>query len=101
MWSMNTGTRIVALRRALGFREAATFAAFIGISPQRLSQIEGKFPLSRTIAQLIVVRVPGVTLDWLYNGVRGGLSVSLDRDLQSELERIPPVRKANTGHSVG
>jgi transcriptional regulator with XRE-family HTH domain len=61
------------------------FAKELGISASRWNNFEGGKPLSIEIAQKLVRIIPGLSLDWLYNGERRGLSVELDRRLyQSE-----------------
>lgn len=54
---------------------------FSGISPQRWNNVENGKPLGNDLALLLVRKCPGLTLDWLYNGNRGGLSVSMDQRL--------------------
>ena len=56
----------------------------LGISTKRYGDIEAGSDLSIEIAQLIVSKVPGCSLDWLYNGVEDGLSISLHRRLMAE-----------------
>jgi transcriptional regulator with XRE-family HTH domain len=64
--------RLVELREALGWKQA-DFARRLGISYQRLSNWERSTqPLPLSGAQN-VRRVTGATLDYLYDGVEGGL----------------------------
>ena len=73
--------RLSAVRRAEDCATAREFAAVLDISTNRYSDIEAGSDLSIEIAQLIVGKVPGCSLDWLYNGIEDGLSVSLHRRL--------------------
>lgn len=83
--------RLRALREVLGFENAAAFAAYLGISAPRLSNVENGLPLSKEIAFRIVERVPGITTDWLWFGNVGGLTVERWRQLEGLL---PPVRRS-------
>lgn len=75
--------RIVALREALGYSPSG-FAKFLGISPSQLSNYEHAIRMpSLPVARTIRLRT-GVTLDWLYDGERGGLPLTL-------LERLPDL----------
>lgn len=62
---------------ALGYHTAQSFADFLGVSLQRLNNVENGFPLGLDLARRIRNRVPGVTLDWLLEGDGRGLSVDL------------------------
>ncbi|WP_316158745.1 MULTISPECIES: helix-turn-helix transcriptional regulator [unclassified Bradyrhizobium] len=76
--------RIERLRRVQALLKLDTQKAFtdrLGISPQRWANFVGGMPLSIDVAQKLVRIIPGLTLDWLYNGERRGLSVDLDRAL--------------------
>jgi hypothetical protein len=74
-------TRLRALRRAEGYDTAKQFAEVLGVSANRYGNIEAGSGLSIEIAQRIVASVPGCSLDWLYNGIENGLSVSLRQRL--------------------
>jgi len=69
--------RLRELRKAEGYDTAKEFAVMLGETPSRYGNIEAGSGLSIAIAQLIVEKVPGCSLDWLYNGKEDGLSVSL------------------------
>jgi transcriptional regulator with XRE-family HTH domain len=73
--------RLRALRGAEGIATAKEFAEKLGVSPNRYGNIEAGSSLSIEIALLIVEAVPGVTLDWLYNGKEDGLTLSLRQRL--------------------
>jgi transcriptional regulator with XRE-family HTH domain len=77
-----TAARVRTLRKLLGFESATDFADFLGISVTRLHNIEKDSPLSREVAFLIVDKVPGITLDWLYFGRLNGLSFDLAQRLR-------------------
>ena len=64
------------------------FAAWLGISKQRWSNVEHGLPLSIAVADRLCERIPGLTLDWLYYGKVDGLAVALARRLaRSQGER--------------
>lgn len=68
--------RIVALREALGY-SASGFAVYIGISASQLSNYEHALRVpSLPVARQIRLRT-GATLDWIYDGERGGLPLNL------------------------
>jgi len=76
-----TGARARVLREAMGYDSAIAFAAFLGVSPQRWNNVEVGYPLSRDMAFLLVSKVPGLSLDWLYFGRADGLPLELARRL--------------------
>ena len=69
--------RAVKLRQAMGFGghgNSGRFAAFLGVLPQRWSNVEHGRPFSRDLANVIVAACPGMTRDWLETGDTSGLS---------------------------
>ena len=76
--------RMRRLREALGYKVATKFAVdFVGVSPTRWNNFErGRQPLSRSVAEMLVRKVPGLTSDWLLYGKPDGLSVQLYRQLE-------------------
>lgn len=75
----DTGDRIRRLKKALGYDTTTAFAKKIGVSLARLNGVENGNPLGRDLANRLVQAVPGLTTDWLWYGVEGGLSVALAR----------------------
>jgi transcriptional regulator with XRE-family HTH domain len=75
--------RLKALRKAEGYDTAKEFATVLGISTARYGNFETGKNLSIEAAKLIVQKVPGVTLDWLYLDREAGLTVSLRQRLHS------------------
>ena len=75
------GQRITQLWKALGYETSRKFAEELGVSPQRLNNVENGKPLSRDLANKIIQAVPGITTDWLWYGDADGLSVALARKL--------------------
>jgi hypothetical protein len=69
--------RLKLLREAMHFSTAASFAAYLGISDRRWNNFEVGKPLSREVAMLIVRKIPGISLDWLYRGRQEGLSFEM------------------------
>jgi len=77
--------RLRALIEVLGFegRGAQTrFAEEIGVDRSRLNNVLIDQPLSRTLAEKIIRRYPGVSADFLFLGQSGG---HLDRELEQQL----------------
>lgn len=77
--------RIRRLWAVQKFPTSAAFARHLGVDPKRLNNVENGYPLGRDLAERIVQRIPGITLDWLWYGKTEGLSVQVAR----ELELIP------------
>lgn len=82
--------RLIRLRTSHGYETSTAFAAFLGISSQRMNNFENGMPLSREIAFLLVKKIPGLSLDWLYFGKADGLPIELARRLG---EFAPPGKR--------
>jgi hypothetical protein len=87
--------RIKRLRTAQGMKPAAFARHLDNILLSRLLNVEnyGK-PLGIELAQIIVRKCPGITLDWLYFGKIVGLTVQMflllyDTDLAARLTNQP------------
>lgn len=73
-----------AVRRASAYPERKDFAAFLGITIPRLSNIENGFPISRDVQNRVIAKLPWVSRDWLIDGQEGGLTVAT-------LHRLAPL----------
>jgi hypothetical protein len=73
--------RLQALRYHLAGDSQTAFALRYNIEVKRWNNFERGFSLSKEIALHLCQRIPGLTLDWLYRGVEGGLPVQLQREL--------------------
>ena len=71
--------RLIRLRKAYGYETTTALAHALGVSVQRVSNVENGKPLGRDLAFLIVKKHPEVTVDWLWNGANHGLSVRVAR----------------------
>lgn len=78
---LDRAQRLIDLRKAFSYEQQAAFAIFLGVSKQRYGFAERGGPLGIEMAQMIVRKLPGVTLDYLYNGKPDGLSLELARRL--------------------
>ena|SRR5580765_6061001 len=76
------GKRLRRLRKALGYRHANTFAFFLGIPASRWGNLENGYPLSKDVMFLLMQKVSGLSLDWLFFGKTDGLSVRLGQRLE-------------------
>jgi transcriptional regulator with XRE-family HTH domain len=76
------------------------FAEFLGISPQRWSNVENGIAqgLGSELALRLVTKCPGVTLDWLVRGDASTLSQVAMRRL-GLLGEAPRASGASGGHS--
>ena len=95
--------RLRQLRQAEGYETALAFAEALGISPARYGNIEAGSNLSIEVAQLIVKLVPGMSLDWLYNGREEALPLALRQRLASaaEDERAGNSKTTQASRSAG
>lgn len=66
------GRRVLALRNALGHNQTA-FAKLTGLSQSALANYEAGHRRPDLDAAFKLVNRTGITLDWLYLGVRSGL----------------------------
>lgn len=77
------GERIIQTREALEM-SAADFARFVGLSTQALSNYETGYRRPQLDQAVQIVRRTGVTLDWIYFGVRAGLPMRIAVKLPPE-----------------
>ena len=70
-------SRMRTLRRMIAGENQTAFAAKMEIELKRWNNFERGSPLSKEVAFLLVQKVPGLTLDWLYFGKVEGLTVAL------------------------
>jgi len=77
------GERIVQTREALDM-SAADFARFVGFTTQALSNYETGYRRPNLDQAVQIVRRTGVTLDWIYFGVRSGLPMRIAMKLPAE-----------------
>jgi len=73
--------RLRLLREVKGYKTASHFAREMGIEYKRWNNFENGYPLSKEAAFILVKRIPGLTLDWLFFGRLDGLSFQLAREL--------------------
>jgi DNA-binding transcriptional regulator YiaG len=73
--------RIKRIRVAMGYETVPPFAQLLGVDRKRWYNFENGFPLPREMAFLLVQRVPGLTLDYVYFGKSDGLPIELARRL--------------------
>jgi len=86
------------LRRAAGYDSATDFAALLGIERSRWANIEGGYPLTRQIALEIAKKVQGSSIDYLYLGMEGNLSVGMRDEIRRLEAADAPRRRANNNH---
>lgn len=94
------GQRLVILRLALGYHSPSAFAAYLDISPSRLSNIESQgAPVSRDLALKMAKKIPGFSIDWLWTGAINGLGHDLARRIdkvESELSSVKGKTRARS-----
>lgn len=91
-------SRITILWKAAGYPSSAAFARALGVSPPRVSNVEGGLPLSKDLAFKIVRTIPGMTTDWLWYGIADGLPLQLAQKL-GEAQPAPVPGKVRTARS--
>lgn len=79
--------RLSVLRQAVAGENQTAFALRLGIEIKRWNNFERGFALSKEIAFLLVQKIPGVTLDWLWLGNESGLPLKLQMEL-AEAEKL-------------
>jgi hypothetical protein len=85
--------RCVKLRKAMGYDYhggQSEFADFLGVTIGRWNGVEHGNPLSKSLAFRVVQKCPEVTVDWLWFGNSGGLSVRMARALGELPGGSPP-----------
>lgn len=80
--------RAKRLRLAFNYKTVPPFAAFLRIEPKRWYNVENGFPLGKDLGLLLVQRIPGLTLEWLWLGRTDRLTIDLARRLDV-LDRDP------------
>src|SRR5258705_11069204 len=76
--------RVIAIRTLMYGDSQRTFARWLGISISRWNNFEKGFPISRDIATLLVSRIEGLSVDWLWFGLTGNMSKPLLRRLEMQ-----------------
>lgn len=69
-----TAVRLRAVRRASHCPQRKDFAAFLGITLSRLSNMENGFPISRDVQNRIVEKLPWVSRSFLIDGDQNSLT---------------------------
>ena len=85
--------RLRLLRKAVSGDNQTAFAARLGIDVRRWNNFERGSPLSKEIAFLLVQKVPGISLDWIYLDRLETLPFAL----REELEAAGKATKAPAG----
>lgn len=85
--------RLRMLRLALGHENQNAFAAFVGMAPTSWNNYEkGERRISLDEARKLL-RVLGISLDWIYQGIEASLPSDLVRRMR-ELERAASRKRA-------
>lgn len=85
-----TAVRLRLLRNAVFSENTTVFAVRIGVSTQRLNNMENGYPLSLDVAKKIRANVPGVTTDWLFFADERALPVEMVTKLRAAAALLPP-----------
>lgn len=83
------GQRVTALWVAEGHPTSDAFATWLGVSPQRVNNVENGLALGKDLAFKMVQRIDGLTTDWLWFGSERGLPVELRDRLRKALSGLP------------
>ncbi len=93
--------RLKALRFMIAGENQTSFAARIGIEVKRWNNFERGSPLSKEIAFLLVQKIPGLTLDWLFLGREDGLTRTRQLELADALKAVAAPVKSTTSAKAG
>lgn len=78
--------RLRLLREIVAGDNQAEFADRLGIAFKRWSNYERGYPVPREVAFVIMKKLPGISVEWLWFGMEGNLS-------QAYLEKIRAAEK--------
>lgn len=73
--------RVKRLRKALDIGSQQAMADYLGVSVNRWNNVERGLSLGLDLATRMCMKIPGLTLDWLYFGKPEGLSQGLAQRL--------------------
>ena len=73
--------RLRRLRLVFAGDNQAAFARWVDVPPSRWNMVEHGAPLSKQLAFQLRRKITGLSLDWLFFGDAGGLSVQLAKRL--------------------
>ena len=93
--------RLKALRFMIAGENQTSFAARIGIEVKRWNNFERGSPLSKEIAILLVQKIPGLTLDWLFLGKEDGITRTRQLELADALKAVAGAGKPTTSARAG
>lgn len=80
--NLKIAERLIRLRQAVApHASQILFANTLGVEFKRWNNFERGSPLSKEVAIILVQKIPGLTLDWLFLGHEDGLSLKLHRQL--------------------
>ena len=77
--------RLRAVRTIYG-PSLSEFCQTYGFSPSQWSNYEAGFKPSLAAVEQLIMQIDGLTLDWIYRGKTGGLTVMMLRILREELK---------------
>lgn len=83
----SVGERLALLRRALGYETQSLFATKLGFGVSQWNNFERGMPLPFPAANKLMAKINGLSLDWIYYGRDGGLSVKLLNQIESQLTK--------------
>ena len=70
-------TRAKTLRIAMGYKGRGGplgFANYLNVTTTRWYNVETGFPIGHGMAEILLRKCPGISLDWIYHGNTSGLS---------------------------
>lgn len=91
---IDIGARIRILREAMGYDSATLFAAYVGWSPQQLSNYERGYKRPEISMAIRLCKKTGVTLDWIFRGETAGLPLHVANLIQEFIDQRRPTEQA-------
>lgn len=98
---------MVALRIALGYATQAGWASWLGMGEKRWANFERGFPVSTSACAILIQKVPGITRDWILDGVESGMPLHIIKAIRDAADTVairapaPRVKRAVNGAGRG
>lgn len=102
-WGIELGTskpviaeyvrRVCLIREIVSGDSQRDFAVKIGIDMKRWNNFERGFPVPRDVAFILVEKLPGMSVDWLWFGWEKNLSPEWRRKIKAAERRRPAGEK--------
>lgn len=86
--------KMICAERGLEDSQQA-FADWLGVSLSRWNNVERGYPVSRSLGDMLVEKIPGMSKDWIDHARTDALSVGLARRLAGAEDTQEPHQRAS------